>query len=319
MSKKLPFAASFQWLLVLVMVALVALIGWTIYRAQTPRPTTLDDVLSQLKTDADKDFTNVRFEQKPAWTAEGSPVSYNIVPGYMFAVSGVDQSKGLWLPFNPTGQPKTVKHIWLFNETIPAARTIDEVKTWIGYKLQSYGYTTTDHKTYYRHDATRCTVLNDPAKYAGNDFGVDSNLLEVSCFGQDVLSSAAAAMQPLVNEYLRAHPALQASDLTAGPLTIKSLNGAGVIGSSRTAGYDIAELVVTTKAKKQIALFYAKDASMTNGQNSGWKYVTEADDEFGFKCADMRADPDARKALYDQVCLGDKGQVKLDTNNRALQ
>lgn len=319
MSNKHSVGLWFQWLLIVIMAALVGLIGGTIYHARPAHPASIDGVLRNLTADAKKDFTNVNFDTQDAISATASPVSYNVVPGYMFAVSGVTNSKGIWLQFDPTGQPKTIKHMWIFNETIPVARKIDDVKTWVGHKLQSYGYTTTDHKTYYRHDATRCTVQNDPAIYAGNDFGVDSNLLEVSCFGQDVLRSAAAAMQPLVSEYLRAHPTLQAGDLTTGPLVIKSRNGAGVIGSSHTAGYDIAEMVVATKSKKQIALFYAKGASINNGQNSGWHYVTEADDEFGFKCADMRADPDARKALYDQVCLSDKGQVKLDTNNRALQ
>jgi len=118
-------------------------------------------------------------------------------------------------------------------------------------------------------------------------------------------------MKPFVNEYLKANASLKASDLAVGPLTIKSKNGSGVIGSSHAAGYDIAEMVVSTKASKKIALFYAK--------GTAWHYITQANDEFGFECGPMKSNPDVRKALYDQVCLSENGQVRLDTSNRALQ
>lgn len=308
--------SAVEGLLVLIVVVLVAGAGWLIYHRQNAKPKTLDGVLSSITSDAKNTYSNAVFEPKNDWTAEASATAFNKVAGYNYAVSGV--GRGIFLAYENTGQSKTVKQFLFFNKTIPPANSLARVKNWVGSKLVSYGFTTTDNKTYKKADNT-CTVLNDSAGLAHNDFGEASNLLDVSCFSKEVLQDAAAQMKPFVDEYLKENPTLKANDLTVGPLTIKSKNGSGVIGSSHAASYDIAEIVISTSSKKQIALYYAKDAEIGTNNNSGWHYVTQANDEFGFKCGDVMANPDARKAFYDQVCLSENGQVRLDTNNRALQ
>jgi len=303
-------------LIVIFVVGLLGAVGWLVYDRQNSTPKSLDAVLSKIRNDAKKTFTNANFEPKYDWSAELSPTSFNKVDGYDYSVSGV--GKGIRLAYEYSDKSTTTKRFLFFNRTIPPAKSLDEVKGWIGNRLVMYGFNTTDNKTFQKGD-DMCTVLNDPAELSGSDLGEASNLLEVNCFRKEVLRDSAAQMKPFVDEYLKANTNLKASDLAVGPLTVKSKYGKGVIGSSKSAGYDIAEMVVSTKNKKQIALYYAKNAEIGTNNISGWQYVTQADDEFGFKCGDMKADPDARKALYDQVCLNENGQVRLDTANRALQ
>jgi prepilin-type N-terminal cleavage/methylation domain-containing protein len=308
-------------LIVIVVIGLIGTVGWLVYDRQNASPKTLDEVLTRISSDAKKTYTNAVFEPKYDWTAEASGTAFNKVDGYDYSVSGV--GKGIWLAYEYSDKSETTSRFLFFKRNVPPAKNLDEVKNWVGNQLVKYGFSTSDNKTYIKDDNT-CNVLNDPTSLFPNQEGnmeTDQNtgLLEVTCFGKEVLRDSAAQMKPFVDEYLKANADLKASDLTVGPLTIKSKYGAGVIGSSRTAGYDIAEMVVSTKSKKQIALYYAKNAEIGTGNNAGWQYVTQANDEFGFKCGDMKADPDARKALYDQVCLSENGQVKLDTNNSALQ
>jgi hypothetical protein len=295
-------------IIVLIAISLVVGMGWFFYSQQNTKPKTLDTVLSSLNKEARNNFSNAKFEAKNDWGAEAGATAFNKVNGYDYTVSGA--GKGLWLAYQYSDKSVTTKRFVLFKKTIPPAKSLAEVKTFVGHKLTSYGFTTTDQKTFNRGSDT-CTVLNDPAELQHPGVGSASNLLDVRCVSKDMLQNAAAKSKPFVAQYLQANSNLNASDLAVGQLTIKSKNGAGVIGSSHAAGYDIAEMVVSTKAKKQIALYYTK--------NSSWHYVTQANDEFGFKCNDMKANADARKAFYDQVCLGENGQVKLDTNNRALQ
>lgn len=308
--------STIEGVVLLVIIAIIGSIGWFVSQRQNDMSNTPDTVLSSISSDAKSTYSNASFEPIHGWNAEASATAFNKVSGYDYAVSGV--GKGIWLAYASTGQSKTIPWLWVFHKTIPPANNLDEVKHWVSSRLTLYGFTTSDHQTYKKGSNT-CTVLNDPAGLAHNDFGQPSNILEVRCFGQGVAQDAAAQMKPFTEEYIRAHATLRASGLTVGPLTIKSKNGAGVIGSSHAAGYDIAEMVVSTKSKKTLALYYAKNADIRTGSNSGWHYVTEATDEFGFSCDAMKADQDARKALYDQVCLSNAGQVRLDTQNRALQ
>lgn len=297
-----------EGLLVAAIAGLIILSGWFVYQGQNPMPKTIDAVLSQITEDAKKTYSNAVFENKYAWGAESEATGYNKVEGYDYTVSGI--GKGIWLPFENNGETITTKKFIFFKKTIPSASSLNEIKTFVGSQLIKYGFTTTDNKTYH-HGDDKCTVLNDPTVLEHPGVTEESNLLDVSCFGKDVLAISAAEMKPFVNEYLKANSSLKASDLSVGPLTIKSKNGSGVIGSSHEAGYDIAEMVVSTKTSKKIALYYSKYGV--------WHYITQANDEFGFECGAMKSDPDARKAMYDQVCLSENGQVKLDTNNRALQ
>ena len=299
--------SAVEGLLIVVVVGLIGLVGWFSYR-QNAKPKTLDAVLSKISSDAKNTYSNAVFEPKYDWGAEASATAFNKVDGYDYSVSGV--GKGLWLAYEFSDKSVRVNRLVFFKKTIPPAKSLDEVKTFVGSRLVKYGFTTTDNKTYQRNE-DKCTVLNDPVELLHPGAEDESNLLEVSCFGNEVLRDSAAQMKPLVDEYLKANQGQKASDLAVGPLTIKSQYGAGVISSSHTAGYDIAEMVVSTKTEKKIALYYQKD--------NIWHYVTKADDEFGFSCGDMKKDPDARKAMYDQVCLSENGQVRLDTNNSALQ
>lgn len=82
---------------------------------------------------------------------------------------------------------------------------------------------------------------------------------------------------------------------------------------SETPGYDLAELLIQQNSQKpELALYYAN--------NGSWHYVTRHSDEWGFSCDAMKADPEARKALYDQICYQypNTGQVRLDSSRRAL-
>lgn len=297
MKKNQKGFSTVEGLIILVVVGLVIGVAWFVYQRQNTKPKTLDAVLTQLDKDAKSAYSNATFEQKDDWGAEAGVTSFNKVDGYDYTVSGV--GKGLWLAYEYSDKSITTRRFFFFKKTITPAKNLNEVKEFVGNRLVKYGFTTSDNKTYQRGN-DKCTVLND-----------SSNLLDVRCFGKEVLSDSAAQMKPFVDEYLKANTGFKASDLAVGPLTIKSKNGSGVIGSSHEAGYDIAELVVSTNKSKKIALYYAKD--------NVWHYITQANDEFGFECGPIKADPDARKAMYDQVCLSENGQVRLDTNNRALQ
>lgn len=308
-------------LIVIVIVGLLGGVIWYTYDRQNSIPKTLDEVLGKISSDAKKTYTNAVFQPKYDWVAESSGTAFNKVDGYDYSVSGV--GKGIRMMFENSDKSETVSSFLFFTRTVPPAKNLDEVKNWVGSQLINYGFSTSDNKSYIKGDNT-CNVLNDPtALFPNQDSNMQTdqktNLLEVTCFGKEVLRDNASQMKPFVDEYLKANSDLKASDLTVGPLTIKSKYGAGVIGSSKTAGYDIAEMVVSTKTKKQIALYYAKNAEISTDSNYGWRYVTQANDEFGFKCDDMKDNPDARKAFYDQVCLSENDQVKLDTDNRALQ
>lgn len=302
--------------LILIVIGIIGAIGWFVYNRNTSKPKTIDAVLSNLSRDAKKTYSNATFEPKYDWRAEASATSFNKVAGYDYSISGV--GKGIWLAYEYSDKSTTSTRLLFFKHTVPPAKSLAQVKGWVGSKLTKYGFTTADSKIYQKGE-DKCTVLNDPGQLSGNDSGEASNLLEVNCFNKEDLANAATQMKPFVDEYLKANPSLKASDLAVGPLTIKSKSGGGVIGSSHAAGYDIAELIISTINKKQIALYYAEGAVIGTNKVSDWHYVTQADDEFGFKCGDMKASPDTRKALYDQVCLSEIGQVRLDTNNRALQ
>ena len=146
------------------------------------------------------------------------------------------------------------------------------------------------------------------------NFTSANGIATLSCYSDDDVSAAAAAIAPFYSSLLTGDPSMTYEDLTLGPFVIKSHDGSGVIGSSHEAGYDIAELVVQTDGMEGgfLALFYKKF-------EGPWVYVTKAADEFGFSCKAMSATSDARKAFYDQVCLSEAGHIKLDTNNPALQ
>lgn len=153
----------------------------------------------------------------------------------------------------------------------------------------------------YATDDSTCLYITDSQRAA-----------TISCFTKDELKQAAVTANTYLTTYMDAQPQLAASQLVFGPVTIKSQTKSGVIGASETAGYDIAEAVIAVDGTKKLVLYYS-------AQGGPWKYVTQADDEYGFRCQAFMANDDVRRAMHGQVCLGDTGHVRLDSTRRALQ
>jgi hypothetical protein len=272
------------------------------------KPKTADATLSHLTKDAKSTYANADFQPADAWMAEATATAFNNVKGFDYRVATA--GKGIFWAVNFDYTTKSIHRHLFFKKTLQSTISVNEIKTFVGDRLKSYGFTTSDHKTYQKNDVT-CTVLNDPPQLEHPGANEASNLLYVNCFDASTIRAAATDMKPFVESYLKANPSVKPSELSVGPLSVKSKSGSGVISSSHAAGYDIAELVVSTPHKKQIALYYAR--------GSAWHYVTQASDEFGFQCGPMSANPEVRNVFYDQVCLSAHGAVRLDTNNRAVQ
>lgn len=312
-----------EGLLILVIIGLIGGVGYYVYK-KNDKPNTPDEVLTRIDKDVNSQFSNADFEPESSWSAEFTPTGFVKVDGYDYKVSGA--GKRISLAFGDTesgknfDKPREDKKFILFKRTVPPARSVAEIKEFVKLKFSEYGLESSDSKTFIKGDTT-CYVQNDPAELAGNDFNEPSNVVGIACADPQTLKETAEKYKPFVEALIKENTAVTASDLSVGPLTIKSEDSSGVIGASKTEGYDLAELVVSEKGydeptflSKTIAIFYAK-----NGQ---WQFITQADDEFGFHCDAFRADEDARKAFYDQICYeytGNKGQIRLDTNNRALQ
>lgn len=130
----------------------------------------------------------------------------------------------------------------------------------------------------------------------------------LACYTEDNLEDAFKSAQPFYAAYTFGQDQI---GINIESYTIKSENNDGVISSSKKPGYDIAEAVISTGSSRFVALFYNKNGGP-------WQYVTQAGDEWGFRCEDIQKNPEAREALYDQICLTDSGQERLDTSNRAL-
>lgn len=138
-------------------------------------------------------------------------------------------------------------------------------------------------------------------------------VLTFSCYERSQIYEKSKEAQPFVKAYNVANSAKPITNAyTIGPVVIKSQYGGGVIGSSQTADYDIAEAVLSKGVTKKLVLFYKKGSG-------DWQYITQANDEYGFSCIDYKANSDVRAAMHNQICLDDFGLTRLDTNNRATQ
>ncbi len=137
-----------------------------------------------------------------------------------------------------------------------------------------------------------------------------SDVLTLSCYKQGQIATVSVQLQPFASMYNTRNPNTLGE--VFGPFVVKSKYGAGVIGSSHTAGYDIAEGVVTRNGVKKLVLFYNKNGGP-------WLFIDKANDEYGFKCEAYTVDPDIRAAMQGQICLGSEGHVRLDSTDRALQ
>jgi hypothetical protein len=134
--------------------------------------------------------------------------------------------------------------------------------------------------------------------------------VDVSCSSSDIDHYLAAQMQPFVNIEAKAKK-LSVSSITAGPMTIRGAQPGrqsdSAVGPSETAGYNLAEVLLVHGNDRRVALYYSH-----NGQ---WHFITEATDEYGFSCNDVFADPDARRAMFDQVCYDSQiGQHRVDSS-----
>lgn len=284
-------------LLVLVVIAVVGIAGWLVWNS---RPKPLSVILEDVKTDISSSFNDIDVTQKK-WTAQYTTNTPQKVANYDYSISP-QSSSTITFGRRDAQQDKTITRFFFFKQKVGTAWEGEDINSPFAKKVtaifQKNKFTVTKEgdNTVFKRDADTCL-------FSG---------AQLSCYNPDILASIAAESKPFIDAYLAKHPEAQAKDIVFGPLTIKSQDGSGVISSSHEVGYDIAEAVITVKDKKTVVLYYQKSGG-------DWRYVTEGEDDYGFRCGPMKADPDARKALYNQVCLSQTGHVRLDTNNRALQ
>lgn len=230
------------------------------------------------------------------WYAEYGPSRDPAsVPGYDFQIS----TAGDPVIIADAAQRATDGGLETGKPTKPITTVVDA----LGAALQKRGFKSTD-TLHYRKDDQTC-VINVEATYT----------LSMICNSPEVHTYFAAQLDPFVKSYA-ANKKVTTTNIEFGPLKINSQNRGGnpAVGASETAGYDLAELVVQQGGTKTVALYYQKDKA--------WHFITEAHDEFGFSCEDVMKNPDARKAMRDQVCYeyrGDVGQIRVDSDRRALQ
>ncbi|MDB5182628.1 MAG: hypothetical protein JWO47_412 [Candidatus Saccharibacteria bacterium] len=243
------------------------------------------------------------------WFAQMGTSASIPVDGYTFSLSSQNfpttqlLQKGPDQPVNP-----------------PASETIISAKEAVAKTMSAHGFNTAQDK--YTIAAVNNVMTNsrvdasyDVYKSGGTTcleiyYSFNPNVT-LSCFTAAEAASMAAKAKQFVYAYTAANPET-VSKITFGPLTIKSQHKSGVLGPSHLAGYDISEAVFAVGDVKNIALYY-------NHLNGPWTYITRANDEYGFTCGSMTSNPTVRKIMYNQICLSATGQVRLDTNNRALQ
>ncbi len=142
-------------------------------------------------------------------------------------------------------------------------------------------------KTLYTKQDETCTTTSNVSYYQ----------VTIVCTSPSLQQQLAAQAKPLVTAYSQANPGVKATDVTFGPMVIKSKDATNSpIGTSKTKGYDIAEALFRfSDGSKELALYYQKGSG-------SWHYIAKAGDEFGFSCSIIESNPDARKALNSQPC-----------------
>jgi hypothetical protein len=290
-------------LLLVIGAAAVVTVGMVIWRLNASQTSDLTIVFTAIEHDISANVGDYKSDIQP-WLAENISDQKVSVDGYDYRISSSA------LPFMQI-QPVTPQYA-TFAGSAPVT-SISTVRGHISSVLLGKGFSaskTTETMNamsattqYARGDET-CTLDEAGSTY----------ILTLSCNSPEFPKQVAAEGKPFVKEYLTHHTNLRGADLTFGPLTIKSQHPSGVIKPSKNAGYDIAEAMINEPRGLRIALYYQK-------QGGPWHYVTDTTDEFGFNCQDMRSNPDARKALYAQVCYErpDGGPRLLDSAGRATQ
>ena len=289
-------------LLVITVVLLVA----GLFIALSPKEdfSTIDGVFSAIDSRVKRTYSNIYTTYGTEWNAQMGAGLPAAVEGYDFKL---DSRSASAMNFN-TGAERTdtYKRLLVLKHTPVVADDLSDAKDIVDSVMKQAGYTKTrgSANVFYDKDDTTCVLLE-----------TTDGVFTLSCSTPESLRSLVQLAEPFVSAYHAAHPDIVLSDITFGPYTVKDPASpqSGVYTASKTEGYKIAEAVVTVSDTQVLALFYQKDGEET------WNFVSKASDEFGFRCGDFEADPDARKAFYDQVCLSETGHVRLDTDNRALQ
>jgi hypothetical protein len=288
--------------LLVIGVAAVVAVGTVAWRLQTAAHEDLKPIFAAIKQDLDANTTEYKTDIQP-WLAQNISDQKLAVDGYGYRISSSA------LPFMQI-QP-VAPH---YDTSMPGpATSTSTIRERIGSVLLSKGFSASttvetmsamSATTHYARGDETCTLDEARATYT----------LTLSCNSPELPADVAGEAQPFVNEYLTHHTNLHEADLSFGPLTIKSQDPSGVIRQSKNAGYDIAEAIVNEPRGLRIALYYQK-------QGGPWHYITDTTDEFGFNCEDMRSNPDARKAMYAQVCYErpNGGPRLLDSAGRATQ
>ncbi|HSW37717.1 MAG TPA: hypothetical protein VLG37_05125 [Candidatus Saccharimonadales bacterium] len=282
-------------LLVLILVlALLAIIGIGVELYS--RRSAKQDLMQIIAKQATATYENIAVSDTawPAQMGSGMPVP---VPGYDFSIS----SQSLPSTYFTLKDKVTA---YAAKSPYDIESSIEKTFTSNGYSKLYVGPTTELFINSRLPQEERCTSIYDGQQV----------VLTLTCYQAPAIQAAAKPLNPFVSVFTKSDPSHVVADTYFGPATIKSQHPSGVIGASKTAGYDIAEMIVAQKddTNKLIALFY-------NKQGEPWKYVTEASDEFGFTCGSFMANQDIRSAMQGQICLNNSGQVRLDTNQQASQ
>lgn len=249
---------------------------------------TTSSMFKVIKSEIEGKYSNLRVSDEDEWLAQMNSGITDTVEGYDFKVNS-QSAPTINIGFGDMGP-----------NLKDTTQNIDDAQPILDAIMSRAGFAKSPGKDniFYDKPPTTCVLVND-----GND------LITLSCSTKDILKAQAESAKPLVDAYLAGKPGVPAADIAIGPTIFKDdRHAAQVITASKTPGFKIAEAVIN----KKVVVFYQKDGG-------AWVLASEADDEYGFRCGDFTANPDVRKAFYDQICLSETGQVRLDTANRALQ
>lgn len=316
-----PIFRKLAGLLLLAMIAAVGLV-WRAHdigpkpaRPPLSPPTAMQynsaqSMLRDIDHVAQAEFASDYSASLNPWSAENSYTgSAQLAPGFPFKVFAgseptlfIAQTDG---PDPAVAAPQS------------AAAVYDAIKP----KLTQYGFTqdsqlqlnSTQEPTYIfvKQDMT-CTdrVATTPP---GSSLIVNTVL--INCNSSAMARYMASRLQVFAQITARGLQ-VPVSQITIGPVSIKTQPAAAgqtvAIAKSETPGYVLAEsLFKQGNGRVWVGLYYQKD--------NAWHYITKATDEWGFPCMPVMANPDARKAMYDQVCYEQGiGQIRVDSNRRAL-
>jgi Tfp pilus assembly protein PilE len=301
-----------ELLIMTATIGLIAFAGWLVFVRKDKPVTTPVSAQQAIVNEISKKVTGqyaFAASDTDAWIAEmGSGASLQSVD-YGYSVSTQNFPSAYFLASetvqkNPSPEEFTQKVTAIIeNSLVSSGYTKTTGAFTIPSLYQDYDKTTytPSFAAYNLHDITCLEIYFTNQAYAS-----------ISCFTSLDIAQSFAAGKPYVDAYVSANSSAQPNSITFGPATVKSKTKSGVISPTAEPGFDLSEAVVTVGGTKKIALYY-------NEQNGPWKYITQANDEFGFTCGSYVATPVIRKVMYNQICLGSEGQVRLDTNNRALQ